>query len=136
MLVFFRRLPHGARQKEIREFIESTVKGGFFSRSGVIKRITIIERRNPMLNVTDYHGVVAIEPDSVAERVIKKLNKKPFYGKYIEIRQYYLRKAVNDPRRKHGVVNDVADARRERECRQTVEQQASFEALKSFNRKD
>lgn len=135
MLVFFRRLPTGARKADIENFIASTVKGGLFSRSGEIKRITIIVRRNPQLNMTDYHGVVAIEPDSVAERVIKKLNRTRFNGNYIEVRQYYIRKVANDPRRKNGA-SQVQDSRRQRERRQEIEQVASVEAIKSFTRKD
>lgn len=133
MIVFFKRIPTGTRKSDIEDFIAETVKGGLFSRSGEIKNITIIERRNPHLNVTDYHGLVTIEPESVAERVIKKLNRKLFKGKYIEVRRYYIRKAANDPRSKHGV-NEVPDNRRRSERRQTTEN-LNISGLTGFQRK-
>jgi hypothetical protein len=137
MLVFFKRLPAGTRKNEIENFIAKAVKGGLFSKSGQVGNISIIERRNPQLNMTDYHGIVSIEPDIVAERVIKKLNRKLFKGKYIEIRRYYLRRGTNDPRKKLNA-GKFSDSRRKMERRQEVNSESTspnFEAIKSFNRK-
>lgn len=138
MLVFFKRLPKETRKSDIEAFIAAVVRGGIFSKRGEIKGISIIQRRNPQLNVTDYHAVVGIEPDNVAERVIKTLNKKMFKGKYIEVRQYYIRNAANDPRNKNRVFDEVPDSRRVRERRQKIEESssASFVGVKDFHRKD
>lgn len=138
MIVFFKRLPTGTRKKDIEDFIADAVRGGVFSRSGEIKHIAIIERRNPNLNVSDYHGVVTIEPDTVAERVIKKLNRAKFKGKPIEVRRYFIRNSANDPRNKNRMLDEVPDSRRRGERRQTTDVENSsfsFSAKKDFHRK-
>lgn len=139
MHVFFKRIPKGTRKSDIQNFIAAIVKGGLFSKRGVVKSITMIERRNPVIGVTDHHCIVVIEPDSVAERVIKKLNRKKFKDKPIEIRQYYTRNPANDPRNKNRMLDEVPDSRRQRERRQKVDAEkteASFVGVKDFHRKD
>jgi hypothetical protein len=134
MIIFFKRLPAGTRRSDIEDFIADTVKGGLFSRRGQITNIAIIERPNPQLNIMDYHGVVTIEPNSVAERVIKKLNRQLFKGKYIEVRRYHIRNAANDPRKKNRNLAEGSDSRRKGERRQTTSI-PNIEAIKGFNRK-
>jgi hypothetical protein len=137
MQVFFKRLPRGTQKIEIQNFIASTVKGGLFSKSGKVKNIIIIERNNPQMTLMDYHAVINIEPDCVALRVIKKLNRKKFKDKLIEIRRYFIRNPANDPRNKDRLLDEVPDSRRMRERRQKVnnENSLSFVGVKDFSRK-
>ncbi len=138
MLVFFRRIPSGTRKSEIERFIANALKGGLFSKRGEMTHISFIERRNPSVNTLDYHAVVTIEPDSVAERVIKKMNRKVFKGKYIEVRRYYIRNPANDPRNKNNILDDVPDSRRVAERRQKQNElntALQYTAIKNFHRK-
>lgn len=138
MLVFLRRIPAKTSKKEILEFITAAVKGGFLSKRGSVTNISFIERQNPQYNIMDHHAVVTIEPDSVAERVIEKMNRKSFKGKFIEVRRYYNRDPANDPRNKNRMLDEVPDSRRQWERRQKLEAKetvAEFVAIKNSQRK-
>ncbi len=54
--------------------------------------------RDIVVNKMEYHALVTIEPDSVGERVIRQLNRKPIVGKRIAVREYMHRSWHNDPR--------------------------------------
>ncbi|MGZ8153377.1 MAG: hypothetical protein ACXW0Q_12200 [Methylovulum sp.] len=98
MVIILKNILGTTRKQDIENFIAPVLKGGFLRRSGRLINVSIVAYRDIKLNVLIYHGLVDINPDSVAERVIKKLNRKAIKGKYIGINEYHIRNWRNDPR--------------------------------------
>jgi len=98
MIIFLTRIPADTKRDDIIEFIEPILKGGLFKKSGYIRKINILILKDTVANKLEYHALVTVEPDKVAERVIKQLNRKPINGKHIAVREYVLRNWHNDPR--------------------------------------
>ncbi len=98
MKVFLRGIPAHTKRHDIVKFVEPEVKGGFFRKKGHIKSIKILVFRDLSLNILEYHGLVTVEPDLAAERVVRRLNRKKFLGKYIAVRKYIERSWHNDRR--------------------------------------
>ena len=117
MIVFLRRIPADTNKNEITTFITPALKGGLFSKSGHISDIKILTLRDNRLNKVEHHGLVRIEPDSVAERVIKKLNLNPINGKNIVVREYILRNWHNDPRLRRNHADTAFPNRRKADRR-------------------
>jgi len=107
MILFIRKIPANTKLNEIVAFVEPAVKGGLFRKGGVIKGAKILALRDMRLNTVEFHGLVNVEPDKEAQRVLKKLKGKRFKGKFVVIRQYYQRDWHNDKRHNR---QDVADA--------------------------
>ncbi|MDD5033658.1 MAG: RNA-binding protein [Methylococcaceae bacterium] len=91
MLLFIANIPGDTLHKELIEFIGPVLKGGLFQARGEIKYIKILAIKDHDNDSVEYHAVTSILPDSVALRVIKKLNGKVFRGKRIVIREFNLR---------------------------------------------
>lgn len=106
MIVFLRRIPANTKKHEIIDFIEPVIKGGLFKKSGRIEDITIMVLKDTQTNALEFHGLVEIDSDAAAERVIKKLNRKVFNGKNIAVREYYQRSWHNDKRQNAHQWND------------------------------
>jgi hypothetical protein len=121
MMVFFKRLPIGISKTDLAVFISEALNGGWFFKRGRIVNINIIEKRNSLQNITECHAIVTIEPDSAAQRVIQKLHRKLFQGKYLEVRRYYVRNLLNDPRNKKNVFDEPPDHYQRTERRQEDE---------------
>jgi hypothetical protein len=98
MVIFLRRIPAETKKEDIFEFIEPVLKGGLFKKSGYITHINILILRDTVINKNEHHALVTVEPDSVAKRVIEKLNRKPIRGKHIALHEYVYRLWHNDPR--------------------------------------
>jgi len=108
MLVFFRNIPPTTRKIDLVEFITPAFNFNFvdkfFRSPGVIidiKLVTLLDKDKNTLNV---HGIVKINPDDAAERVIKRLNRKTVNGRRISVREYQARSGKNDPR---GACRDI-----------------------------
>ena len=67
-------------------------------KKGRIVNAKVVALLNTDTNTMEYHGLVSIEPDNVAQRVIRRLNRKPFRGARINIHEYRNRTWHNDPR--------------------------------------
>ena len=52
----------------------------------------------PICNVVSHHGLVKIEPDETAERILKRVHRTLFRDKYIIIREFKNRYWGNDRR--------------------------------------
>ena len=99
MIVFLRRIPADTRKHEISAFVGPFLKGGgMLQKSGRIEDVKILVIRDTHTNTMEYHGLVTIDSDAVARRVIKKLNRKAFKGKHIAVREYFYRSWHDDPR--------------------------------------
>lgn len=118
MRIFLKQIPIGTNKRDILEFIAAAIKGGFFSKRSRVTSMLIMEQRNPQHNTMDYHAIVTIEPDSIAERIIQKMNQQTFKGKSIEVRRYYTRDPATDPRKRNHILEEVPESRRRKERRQ------------------
>jgi hypothetical protein len=98
MIIILKNIPDTTRKQDIEGFIKPVVKGGLLRKSGTIEKISILALKDTRTNKIKYHGLVTLAPDSVAHRVIKKLNRKPINGKRIAICEYHIRRWQNDPR--------------------------------------
>lgn len=117
MIVFFRRIPAETKLEDLVEFIEPALKGGWFRRSGQISKVEIIIFKDVVINKLEYHALATIEPDKIAERMIKKLNRKPILGKHIAVREYVYRLWHNDRRINYPSRHTEPDERRKNDRR-------------------
>jgi len=112
MVVFFRNIPDHTTHNHLIEFIEPVIKVPWFRAKGTIGRIKLIELQDANAKTSEFHGLVTIEPDKVARKVIKKLNRKRFLGKHILVREYQSRCWHNDLRINHNPKKLKFDCRR------------------------
>ena len=98
MHIILVRIPPDTTPYDIAHFLDNALKGSLFARKGIIEKIEIQILQDNRTNTMEYHGLVTIEPDTAAQRVIKKLNRKAFNGKHIAVREYHIRTWHNDPR--------------------------------------
>ena len=104
MIVFFRRIPANTQKKEVVAYVEPFLEGGMLQKSGRIEDVQMLVFQDPLTKAKEYHCLVTIDSDAVANRVIKQLNRKAFKGKHIAVREYFHRSWHNDPRN-----NDESD---------------------------
>ncbi len=48
---------------------------------------------------SELHGLVTMEPEILADTVIKRLHLRHFKGRRVAVRRYYIRSLLNDRRR-------------------------------------
>jgi hypothetical protein len=112
MILILKNIAAKINKKQIKEFLEPTVKGSLFHKTGQIQSIRVLLLKNVKTHITHSHGLVEIIPDTVAERVIKKLNRKIMQGKLVRIAEYRTRSPRNDLRyRKNSIDNTPKDRR-------------------------
>ena len=107
MIIFIRKIPTNTKLSEIIAFVEPAVKGGLFRKGGVIKGAKILALRDVRLKTVEFHGLVNVEPEKEALRVIKKLKGQRFKGKFVVIRQYHQRNWHNDKRQSQLGIDDA-----------------------------
>jgi RNA recognition motif-containing protein len=114
MVIILSKLPAGTKKEDIADYVRPVIRGVFYLKKGHIRAINILVLKDKQLNGFEYYGLVRIEPDEVAKRAIKKLNRKPFKGKRIAVREYtYKRLWQNDRRHNDAVcILDGKDRRR------------------------
>ena len=139
MRVFFRKITADTTKKDLIEFIQPALRKVWFRKKGIIENVKIIHQRDHGSNLSEFHGLVTIHPDAVAEKVIRRLNRKMLLGKHIIVREYHHRVWHNDPRVKHNSHNleiscrRVADRRR-KNLEMVEEVTHTFSGDKSFHR--
>jgi RNA recognition motif-containing protein len=139
MIVMLRRIPANTKKHDVFDFIEPALKGGLLKKSGRIEDINILIFKDTQTMVMEYHCLVTIDSNAVAYRVIKKLNRKPFKGKRITVREYFPRSWHNDPRiNQHEWNEELVDKRqadRRRPKLEVVEDISDkFSSSKGFHR--
>ncbi|OQK15237.1 hypothetical protein AU255_18945 [Methyloprofundus sedimenti] len=141
MHVFFRNIPAESRRSDLINVIEPVLKRVWFRRNGIIVKVKIIHQQEHGSNHSVFHGLVTIEPDAVAEKVIKRLNRKMFLGRHIAVREYHHRVWHNDPRVKHNSHDPEILNRREGDRRRKnlivvndIEATHNFSGDKAFHR--
>jgi hypothetical protein len=120
MIIIFKRIPANTVDHHIEEFIAPALKGGVFRAEGRIENISIWRYEIIQTSTVEYYALVNIEPDAVAERVIKQLHKKPLNGKYIGVQEYHVRHWSNDRRVYNSVMNRGANNKRKADRRRKI----------------
>jgi hypothetical protein len=139
MIVFLRRIPANTRKQDIIDFIAPVLKGGLLQKPGRIEDIRTLVFKDNQTKTTEYHGLVTIDSDVAAKRVIKKLNRKAFKGKHIAVREYFYRSWHNDPRvnmdeMNEGLTNKRQGDRRRSKLEAISEVSVDFSSSKDFHR--
>ncbi len=139
MIVFLRRIPANTRKRDIVDFITPVLKGGFLQKSGRIEDIKTLVYKDTRTKIMEYHCLVTIDSDAVANRVIKKLNRKAFKGKHISVREYFHRSWHNDPRINMHEMNEELTNKRQGDRRRprleaVDDVSVQFSSSKDFHR--
>lgn len=121
MELILRRIPEDTRRDEIVAFIEPALAGGWFKKAGYISSIRIISLKDTRTGIVEHHGLVTVEPDVVAERVIRMLRMAYFKGKSSGIREYFYRSWHNDRRDINTIVGKDIQNRRKGDRRRPME---------------
>jgi hypothetical protein len=139
MKIILRRITEYSSKAEIINFLKPILKGNFIQKTGKITRIKILALQDTKTNEIEYHGLVTIDSDEAAIRVIKKLNRKSFNKKRIIIREFFHRRWTNDPRNKMHSKNDQPGNRRFINRRRSTLEKISgrnikYSSVQSFHR--
>ncbi len=122
MIIILRRIPENTENHEIIDFLAPVLKGGFLKRPGHIEHIKILILKDTLKNTIEYHGLVTIDSDAAANRVIKRLNRKPLKNKNIIVREYFHRSWHNDARvNTHEWNEELEDKRKNNRRRARLE---------------
>jgi RNA recognition motif-containing protein len=126
MLVIIERIPRSVSKKDLIDFIHPALTGRFFQKSGELNYVKIFSYKGADVEqVVRYYGVLSINSDNIAIRVIKKSNKKKLLGRRVTVRKYYLRSWRNDPR-----INDDKLANERENMRQGERRKVKLAELK------
>jgi len=139
MIVFFRRIPANTQKKEVVAYVEPFLDGGILHKSGRIEDVQMLVFQDPLTKAMEYHCLVTIDSDAVANRVIKQLNRKAFKGKHIAVREYFHRSWHNDPRNDmdqcdEELLNKRRTSRRQQRLEVVADMSDIFSSSKSFHR--
>ncbi len=135
MVIILRRIPPSTQDDEISAFLDPLLKGSFYQRSGHIESIRILVLKDNQRNTLEYHGLVSIDSEVAANRVIKQLNRKQFKNKPIIVREYFHRSWHNDPRVNMHQWNEELENKRKRTRRRARLEVVTEETLK-FSQND
>lgn len=142
MIIIFEKISPKTKVDDIRDFIAPVLKGHIFQKSGRIGYIKIEILKDSMSGKVDYYALVLVNSDSVAQRIIKRKNKRPLVGRRVKVRQFFVRSWRNDPRNKGGQksegIVDMRESDRRVAALEEVDvrtQQVTFTSDKVFNRK-
>jgi RNA recognition motif-containing protein len=98
MIIILGKIPKETKKSDIVHFFSPALKTGLFKKTGEIKQIKMPVLKDERTNLFSYYSLVFIEPNEVAIKAIKKLNRKFFNGNYITVREFQHRNALNDRR--------------------------------------
>ncbi|MCK5830334.1 MAG: RNA-binding protein [Methylococcales bacterium] len=140
MIIVLKRIPEDTKKRDIVDYLEIVLKGKLFQKSGVIEHIQILTHENYRTKKIDFYGIVNIDSEDAANRVIKKFNRKAFNGKNIAISEYHDRSWHNDARigsfEFNGGLKSKRKIDRRRSTLKTVQGSAvGFSSHESFHRK-
>ena len=137
MIIFLKNIPAQTKHSDITAFMKPAMKAGLFGKKGVIEKIKVLQLKDTRTNISEYHGLVTVQPDATAERIIKRLNRKKFLNRYIAVREYQRRDWHNDPRinAKASTSSELRVAERRRRSIEVVEDMTDkFSSNKTFYR--
>ena len=140
--IFIRNIPADATVKHLREFVES----GFawrprflnWLRRHRVVGIRVITLVDPDTKETHVYGLATIEPESGAEKIIKRLNRKLLKGRRTAVRRYCKRSRLNDRRLMQSAETELLYKDRrygDRRKRSLEEAMLKTEAVDAFSRR-
>jgi len=98
MLVILRKIPSTTLYEDIVEFVEPSLKAKWFQKKVFIEDVKILQITDKDKETIEHHGLIRLNPDSRAIKIIKLLNRKPILGKRIAVSEYKYRAWSNDSR--------------------------------------
>jgi hypothetical protein len=138
MIIILKNIPAKTKKQNVQDFLTSTIKGGWFNKRGAIQNISMLSRKNTRTHDIQYHSLVDILPDSVAERVIRQLNRKIILGKRIAISEYRIRNWHNDPRINKNTNKRLNDSRiidRRSKYEDVISEEVAITSKRAFHTK-
>jgi len=130
MVIILRRIPENTQEHEIIDFLEIKLKGKIFQKPGSIESISILALKDIQRNTLEYHGLVTIDSEVAAKRVIKQLSRKHFKNRPIIVREYFHRSWHNDQRVNMRQWNEELANKRKQSRRRAKLEVISKESLK------
>jgi len=97
-------------EESVREFIGDNVTAGWLMAPVVIDDYSTMVVRDALTDVIEYYGLVTINDDVIAQKVISKCNCKRLNGILVVIRQFFDRGQVTHNRRSCTTVEIVNHA--------------------------
>lgn len=96
----------------ILDFIESGMTPAELESSKFIGDVEIMQLKDPMTNKFEFHGLIAVEPDNLAIKVVDTLNNTKLLERLVTLREYVRRDKSNDPRLKYRPIAAVNEQRK------------------------
>lgn len=121
MMLILKRIRETTRIADIEDFLAPALKGGLLKKSGRIESVAIQMHRKARTAQCEYYAIVNVEPDVVAKRVIKQLNRKLLNGKPINIAELHLRHYSNDRYGRYQSLDDRLKACRRRKDMEIID---------------
>jgi len=115
MILILKRINEDSKVFDIEAFLEPALQGGLLRATGYINNLQILKLQSSGSKKAECYALVKVEPDRVAKRVIKQLNRKSCCGKPINVVRFFERDFNNDPRRsRYQIAHNrrMADRRR------------------------
>lgn len=98
MFIILKNITASTLVPDIQNFINPALQG-FLKKSGTIEDIKIQMLQSIDSNHVEYNALVRIEPDVVAKRVIKTLNREKCNHRVINLSEFKIRLYQNDLRK-------------------------------------
>jgi len=94
-------------EESVREFIGDNVMAGWLMAPAEIDDYSTIVVRDALTDVIEYYGLVTINNDAIAKKVISKCNSQRLNGILVVVRQFFERGQVTHNRRSCTTVEIV-----------------------------
>jgi RNA recognition motif-containing protein len=122
MMLFVGRLPTNVTRKELKAFIQRTLRrsgeGRFLLKSNV-SNCSILRLTDRTNGTCEHYGLVEIQPAKAGMRVVECLNGKDFKGAPIEVRRYHHRSLLRERRQARNATAE-SDGRSKERRRRTL----------------
>lgn len=112
MIIFIRNIGMEVTHIDILDFIESGMTKADINGSEFIGEIEIMQLKDPVTNKFEFHGLIAVEPDNLAIKVVDTLNNTKLLERLVTLREYVRRDKSNDPRLKYRPIAAVNEQRK------------------------
>lgn len=91
MKIFIPYVPSGIQRNELLAIAKSAVKPAWFipfKKSGTVAKCNVIRILDVDTGGVEYHGIIDVFPETIAPKVIKRLNGKEYNGQKISARTW------------------------------------------------
>jgi len=112
VIIFIRNIGMDAGHIDILDFIESGMTSTDFVDKEFIGDIEIMQLKDPMTNKFEFHGLITVEPEILALKLIDELNNTLLLNNAVKLREFVTRDKVNDPRLKYRPVSEAKEKRK------------------------